>query len=143
MKIILLLLLPFIIFNVRLSNYSINDFLTYLERTGYYKVFLAIKIEFGSDYAIEACNEFIHSPDCDIAVNVYMRKEMRARCRSDDISKKNSNLKSLIELFHKDEILKVLTQFYTIKEIDKKIVAILKQRLIFPDNINNIEIKDE
>ena len=68
---------------------------------------------------------------------------MRAPCRLADISKKNSNLKSLIELFHKDEILKVLTQFYTIKEIDKKIVAILKQRLIFPDNINNIEIKDE
>ena len=76
MKALLLLLLPLIIFNLDLSNYSINSFLDYLQETGLYEVIRNVKMLLGDDVAVEFCKEFVKSNDCKTVVIIYMSDDL-------------------------------------------------------------------
>ena len=68
-----LLLMLFILSNLGVEgNYSINSVIQYLQETGYYDLFQAIKIEFGDDVAIGICILLIPSYDCQTIIKVYM-----------------------------------------------------------------------
>ena len=138
MKSIFLILLPFIIFNIDMNKYSINAFLDYLKKTGYFGIFQEIKKIFGSDYAIDACQEFVQSPHCKIVVSEYMNQQSFKGLPP----KSRLDINDLIKLLHQEEILKVLTQFYTIKEIDVKLIKILKKRILLSSKRIVTVIKD-
>lgn len=128
MKALLFIFLPFIIFSLDISQYSINSFLNYLQQTGYYDIFEQIKIIYGSDYAIAACEEFTPSKYCKEAVLVYMSASSRPPTRPGDNtdSQSTSTKNGLIAFLLKEENLKILSKFYTIKEINAILSRILK-----------------
>ena len=67
------LFLLFILSNKSIeTTYSINSILDYLQRTRYYDLLQAVKIQFGDDIAIDVCEALIQSSDCETIVRVYM-----------------------------------------------------------------------
>ena len=137
MKAIVLILLPLIVFNADLSVYSIKGFLDYLQQTGYYEVIIEIKFALGNDIAIDFCKEFVQSQDCEQVVKIYMT---RIYVRG-DIKKPNLEPIYLMKILHQDEIQKILSKFYSIKEIEDKTKRILIKRGILPKKIE--EFKDK
>ena len=137
MKAIVFILLPFIVFNVDLSVYSIKKLLDYLQKTGYYEVIIEIKSVLGNDIAIDFCKDFVQSQDCEEVVNIYMRPS----CARGDIKKPNLEPIYLMKIVHQDEIQKILSKFYSIKEIEDKTKRILIKRGILPKKIE--EFKDK
>ena len=137
MKAIVFILLPFIIFNVDLSTYSIKKLLYYLQETGYYKVIIEIKFALGNDIAIDFCKEFVQLQDCEKVVKFYLSRIFERRIN------REPNLEPiyLMKIVHEDEIQKILSKFYSIKEIEDKTKRILLKRGIHPKKIE--EFKDK
>ena len=111
MKVFLFIFLLFIIFN---QSFSINNFLDYLKNTGYYETIEYIKLIFGDDVAIEVCRELLQTNDCEVVVKVYMlpwTSPSRAPIRREEGTNK------LTQILFQEENLKILTQFYTKREI--------------------------
>ena len=71
MKTLAVLLSLLIVLNVK-SSYSIDDFLNYLQETGYYDIIVQIKYYYNEDIAISFCKEIIKSEHCDILVRIYI-----------------------------------------------------------------------
>ena len=71
MKALAVLLCLLIVLDVK-SSFSIDDFLNYLQETGYYDIIMKIKYYYNVDIAISFCKEFIKSNDCDLLVRVYI-----------------------------------------------------------------------
>ena len=55
------------------NNYSINNFLEYLQGNGYFEVIYSVKCETTPDIAVEFCEILCESPHCEEVVRVYMR----------------------------------------------------------------------
>ena len=134
MKAIVFILLPLIVFNVDLNNYSIKVFLDYLQHTGYYEVIEDIKIFAGIDVAIDFCLNFIQSKDCEKVIKVYMRSDSHG-------IKDDTNPIELISLVHQDKNQKVLLKFFTKEEIELRIKKILLKKGISAKKIE--EYKDK
>ena len=139
MRALLFILLPFIIFNVDLTQYSIITFIDSLKQSGYYEVIRIIKIQFGDDIAIAICKEFVQSNDCETVVTTYMEEETIPVTKSGEIG--------LIDILCQEENLEVINQSYTIKEMKAKVTGILKKQLLsfesnpqIKENIKNILI---
>ena len=141
-KLLFIIILPLIALN-GLDKSSINFFLNYLQKSGYYDVIERIKKVFGSDIAIEFCKEFLQTNDCKEAINVFMSNKDKAKRAPSYTSfyikiEENSKIKNeelipqefdkaevkivdtkigLIELLCKDENIKVLRQFYSEEDI--------------------------
>lgn len=127
MKALLFIFLPFIILSLDISQYSINSFLNFLQETGYYEIIAQIKILYESDYAIAVCKEFTKSVYCKEAVLIYMPASSRPPTRPGDNtdSQSTSTKNGLIAFLLKEENLKILSKFYTIKEINAILSRIL------------------
>ena len=137
MKALLFILLPFIIFNIDLTKYSINPFIDFLKQSGYYQVIRSVKKELGSDIAIAFCKEFVlQTNDCKKVVTIYMEEMEGRKILSDD----EGNEMGLIDLLCQEENLKVINQSYTIKEMKAKVIGILKKQLKSFES--NAEIKE-
>ena len=134
MKAIVFILLPLIVFNVDLNNYSINAFLDYLQHTGYYEVIEDIKIYAGIDVAIDFCLNFIQSNDCEKVIKFYMSSYSHG-------IKDDTNPIELISLVHQDKNQKVLLKFYPKEEIELRIKKILLKKGISTKKIE--EYKDK
>ena len=68
-----LLLMLFFLSNPGVEcSFSINEILDYLQETGYYNIFQAVKMHFGDDVAINICYLLIPSYDCETIIKVYM-----------------------------------------------------------------------
>ena len=158
MRALLFILLPFIIFNVELINYSIKPFIDFLQKSGYYEVIRSVKIELGSDIAIAFCKEFVlQTNDCKEVVTIYMEGmkggEILSKSGENEGNEENKGQSAstieigLIDLLCQEENLKVINQSYTIKEMKAKIIGILKKQLSsfesneeIKENIKNILI---
>ena len=128
MKALLFIFLPFIIFSLDISKYSINSFLDYLQETGYYEIIEEINFLYGSDYAITVCKEFTKSVHCKEAILIYMPAPSRPPTKSGDKteSQSTSTINGLIAFLLKEENLKILSKFYTKEEINTILSRILK-----------------
>ena len=134
MKALLFILLPFIIFNVELTNYSIKPFIDFLQKSGYYEVIRSVKKELGSDIAIAFCKEFVlQTNDCKEVVTIYMEGMGGGEILSIDEGNEGERASTiemgLIDLLCQEENLKVINQSYTIKEMKAKVIGILKKQL--------------
>ena len=164
MKALLLLLLPLIIFNLDLSNYSINSFLDYLQETGLYEVIRNVKMLLGDDVAVEFCKEFVKSNDCKTVVIIYMSNDLAPQKDDDNYANsyhlkfeefedekeswnenenKNENENEsiieneemrLIQLVKQDDNFKILNKFYTKRQILFKSHKVLKSKELFSPN---------
>ena len=141
MRALLFILLPFIIFNVDLTKYSIKTFINLLQKSGYYEVIRSVKIQLGEDIAIAVCKEFVQSNDCETVVTDYMEEGTRR------VTRAIVSEMGLIELLCQEENLKVINQTYTVKEMKTKVIGILKKQLLsfesnpqIKENIKNILI---
>ena len=76
MKALTLLLSLLIVLDVR-ANYSIIDFLNYLQEKGYYDIIVGVKRYFGKDVAIEICKGLVSSGDCEQLVRIYIPNTSR------------------------------------------------------------------
>ena len=76
MKALTLLLSLLIVLDVR-ANYSIIDFLNYLQEKGYYDIIVEVKRYFGKDVAIEICKGLVSSGDCEQLVRIYIPNTSR------------------------------------------------------------------
>ena len=54
------------------SQYTINTFIDYLQKKGYYEIIYEVKIAFGDDVSIDICKELALSSQCEEVVRVYM-----------------------------------------------------------------------
>ena len=111
--------------------------LDYLEKTGYYEVIIEIKSVLGNDIAIDFCKDFVQSQDCEEVVKIYMIPSLARG----DIKKPILEPIYLLKIVHQDEIQKILSQFYSLKEIEDKTKRILIKRRILPKKIE--EFKDK
>ena len=82
MKVLAVLLSLLIVFNVK-SGYSINEFINYLQETGYYEIIMQIKHYYNADIAISFCKEIIKNSDCDLIVRIYI--PYRSRGQNEEI----------------------------------------------------------
>ena len=165
-KLLFIIILPLIALN-GLDKSSINFFLNYLQKSGYYDVIERIKKVFGSDIAIEFCKEFLQTNDCKEAINVFMSNKDKAKRAPSYTSfyikiEENSKIKNeelisqefdkakeklvvnkigLIELLYKDDNIKVLLKFYSEKDIILKSLKIIKRKrlVLFDKDIKIIE----
>ena len=122
MKVILFIFLPFIIFNIDL-RYSITVFIDYLQNTGYYELIENIKHILGDDIAIEFCKDILGSKECEEAVRVYMSADTSSKKYAPIVKEELKNI--LIKLLFQDENLKILSQFFTKKDIIDIITRII------------------
>ena len=56
------------------EQYSINQFLNYLQENLYWEILDQTTIYFGAEVSIELCKEFVPSPHCEEVVRVYILK---------------------------------------------------------------------
>ena len=167
MKVLLFLFIPFIIVN-SLSEYSINPFITYLEEYGFFEIIENVKKIYGSDCAIDVCKYFTNNTikDCEDAVTIYMEatalareridffeseeeteEETKRETKSETKTEKKTEIKfeynDLLNFLLQDENLKVLSKYYTEKEIKTKVIAILKSKILLESDANIIkQLKD-
>ena len=55
------------------QRYSIKPFIEYLQDQGYYKILEDIKMNFGTDVAVDMCKSLIPSPHCNEVVRNYVK----------------------------------------------------------------------
>ena len=77
MKALTLLISLLIVLNNIKANFSIKDFLNFMQEKGYYDIIVEVKLYFGKDIAIEICKGFVQSDDCEELVRVYIPNTTR------------------------------------------------------------------
>ena len=132
---ITLLFMMFIISNIN-GDYSIDNFLNYLQESGYYDLFQEVKYSLGDDIAITLCKELVNSNDCEIVIKVYMAPKLTQSNTNIDRIIIEPNIISLEELKRFEDGLNRLLETYgpkflTFKEIFLKYsVTLIKRKSV-------------
>ena len=93
------------------QKYSIKYFIKYLQDSGIWEVLYEVKKYFGTDIAIEICEDFLQSPYCGEVVRVYIKVPItRAYPEENDLMeflKKNNYLEILSKDANPNLLLKI------------------------------------
>ena len=92
-------------------NYSINNFLNFLQTSGFYDFLSYVKQKLGSDVAIDLCKIFLDDhPLCEDVVRVYISNSDSPNSRRIPAKKEEINIMDIILKF--ESILKgIFTEF--------------------------------